>query len=148
MATLRPLLQTLLWRVGLASAPATRQPRLSDHSSRGGPKRKSHNWLGLNDLVPTQGSTSTTISGPEPQLDTRRADSSRDESVDLAPGQENGRIKRSVTVEQNYEGPPRLQLRDSLRNSLVRGSSSVYYADAREKDRDLERGQEDRGMLL
>jgi hypothetical protein len=33
-----------------------------------------------------------------------------------------GQIVHTVTVQQEYEGPPKLQLRESLRNSFTRGS--------------------------
>jgi hypothetical protein len=33
-----------------------------------------------------------------------------------------GQIVHTVSVQQGYEGPPKLHLRDSLRNSFTRGS--------------------------
>lgn len=141
LATLRPLLQTLLWRLGLASAPASARARTPSHPSRSRSKsaqkqHKSHSWFGLSDLVPTQGTTLTTITGPElePRLANSRGLSGRsgnggvDPNVATSPGL--GGIKQSVVVEQEYEGPPRLQLRDSWRNSLMRGS--VYHMGTRD----------------
>lgn len=131
IATLRPLFQTLFWRLGLASAPASARARTPSQPSRARSAQKEHrghSWFGLGDLVPSQGSTSTTISGPElPSKSTHsRGLSGRSgkESVvgDVESGAGLGGIRQSVVVEQEYEGPPRLQLRHSLRHSLMRGS--------------------------
>lgn len=75
----------------------------------------------MTELSPTEGSTSTTISGPQQPKKSwmrsgRPVDSSTDEEV-----AGNG-IKQSVVVQHEYEGPPRLHLRESLRHSFTRGS--------------------------
>ena len=98
----------------------------SEHPIRQGAlKRKSHSWLGLSDLVPTQGTVETTIeSGGETSSGTRlsRTRLSLGNVVLDAQSPGFGGITQCVAVEQEVEGPPRLQLRDSLRHSLMRGS--------------------------
>ena len=114
----------MLYRLGLASEPSTRARTRTRTPSHSVPKRKSHSWLGLSDLVPTQGTVSTTIeSGGETSSGTRLSRtrlSLRSVVLDAqSPGF--GGITQCV-AEQEVEGPPRLQLRDSLRHSLMRGS--------------------------
>ena len=148
MATLRPLLQTILWRLGLASVPASARARTPSHPSRSRSKsaqkqHKSPSWLGLSDLVPTQGTTLTTITGPEsgPRPKNSRGLSgrsgNRSEISDVATSPALGGIQQSVVVEQAYEGPPRLQLRDSWRNSFMRGS--VFHMGTRDNNENWDR---------
>ncbi|KAF2003626.1 hypothetical protein P154DRAFT_388815, partial [Amniculicola lignicola CBS 123094] len=61
VATLRPLLQTCLWRMSPASQPASSNRRPSNRSSRFAHKRGYRRSIGLNDLVPNKGSTSTSV---------------------------------------------------------------------------------------
>jgi hypothetical protein len=153
MATLRPLLQTLLWRLGLASAPSFARARTPSQPSRSRPKagqkqHRSHSWLGLSDLVPTQGTTTTIITGPEfgprPTNDSGRSgNGSVIPHVATSPGL--GGIKQSVVVEQEYEGPPRLQLRDSCRNSLMR--ESVFHMSPRDVDENWDRERDRERMI-
>ncbi|KAF2110656.1 hypothetical protein BDV96DRAFT_615180 [Lophiotrema nucula] len=119
MATLRPLLQTCLWRMGPPAAPSSARPRTSERSSRSRRRQKRDGYrreFGLADLVPTQeGSTSTTVSGPQkPDKAGTTIGGQTRTSTDL----EAGGINKKVVMEQEFEGPPRLTLRDSLRNSF------------------------------
>ncbi|KAF2706161.1 hypothetical protein K504DRAFT_447889 [Pleomassaria siparia CBS 279.74] len=155
MATLRPLLQSLMHRLGLAAAPASARVRTPSRPSRPSrirsvSKQTSHMWLGLSDLVPTQGSTSTTItspaSSPMPHMEWT---SSRNVISEMATPPERGGINKSVVVEQEFEGPPRLHLtesprngpRNGPRNSVMRGS--VFFMDSRARDGDGDQERDD-----
>ncbi|KAL5377372.1 hypothetical protein DPSP01_009869 [Paraphaeosphaeria sporulosa] len=131
MATLRPLLQNFLWRLGLASAPNSTKERvvrrsgpISGESEHNRNRRGFRRSLEASDLTPDEGSTFTTITGPKqhprkmswPQL-------SRPLSVPTMELEKMvGGIQHSTVVEQEIEGPPRLHLRDSLRNSFTHGT--------------------------
>ncbi|OAF98628.1 uncharacterized protein CC84DRAFT_1158537 [Paraphaeosphaeria sporulosa] len=131
MATLRPLLQNFLWRLGLASAPNSTKERvvrrsglISGKSEHNRNRRGFRRSLEASDLTPDEGSTFTTITGPKqhprkmswPQL-------SRPLSVPTMELEKMvGGIQHSTVVEQEIEGPPRLHLRDSLRNSFTHGT--------------------------
>ncbi|KAF2193688.1 hypothetical protein K469DRAFT_745185 [Zopfia rhizophila CBS 207.26] len=120
MATLRPLLQTCLWRLGLVSSPASARVQESDRSGRSGQKGRSrigyHRSLGLDDLRSTEASTSTTISGPQ-KPDKSWHGRNRSEAEDKERMMGAG-INKSVQVEYSYEGPPRVDLRDSIIQEL------------------------------
>ncbi|KAF2659888.1 hypothetical protein K491DRAFT_712185 [Lophiostoma macrostomum CBS 122681] len=126
IATLRPLLQSMLRRIGLTSTPASGPPRISNWSSQSGQKRKyrqKYRDLSLDDLVPTQeGTTATTVSGPQRPSKIWARTSTTDDAIEdavqpIAP--EFRVMSKSVAVEQAVEGPPTLpRFRDSLRNSL------------------------------
>lgn len=137
MATLRPLLQNFLWRIGLAAAPSPPQPRIFDRSSKSAQKCQNsqrYRSMGLGDLVPTrEGTTSITVSGGCSYkhekswigLNKEGNANMNEEHIMNIRG-----ISRSVVVEQEHEGPPRLPVfRNSLRNSFIRGSifSSKTY---------------------
>ena len=112
IACLRPLFRTWLWRLGFAAPPQNRRSR-SSYRSHSGQKRIDRRGyrrsLSPSDLVPTErnGTTSTEVFVTEP-------------NYELAPS---GRIMQTVTVEQEIERAPRLQLRNSLRNSFTKGSN-------------------------
>lgn len=126
MATLRPLMQTVLWHAGLASTPSSAVRRSSHKLSRSGSNRGYRKEIGLSDLRPTEGSNLTTVTAVQKSdLEAHAIGWNHDfvqkESISFAS---NGDIRvvveRSVMVE--HETPPRLQLRDSLRYSFISGS--------------------------
>ncbi|CAN9185123.1 unnamed protein product [Alternaria alternata] len=128
IATFRPLVRHCLWKLGLGEAPRHERGR-SYYPSVIGQKRKNRRGyrrsLSPSDLVPTEhgGMTSIQIHGPEdidlennippPKIVVTEAD---------LPQPPEGQIVHTVSVQQEYEGPPKLHLRDSLRNSFTRGS--------------------------
>lgn len=135
IACLRPLFRVWLWRLGLADAPRGRSHTYYPSNSE--PKRRYRRGyrrsLSPSDLVPTEvvGTRSTEIFGPRPLprdgMDPVPMISISGPDFESAP---EGQIMQTqtVTVEQEYEAlpvydvPPRLQLRDSFRNSFMRGS--------------------------
>ena len=128
IATFRPLVRHCLWKLGLGEAPRHERGR-SYYPSVIGQKRKNRRGyrrsLSPSDLVPTEhgGMTSIQIHGPDdidlennippPKIVVTDAD---------LPQPPEGQIVHTVSVQQEYEGPPKLHLRDSLRNSFTRGS--------------------------
>jgi hypothetical protein len=130
-ACLRPLFRILIWRLGLAPPPREYASRSRNYyQSYSNQKRKDRRGyrrsLSPSDLIPTEaaGITSIEISGPrkyaEPGDTLRPPEITITEpEPELAPS---GQILQTVTVEQDYERPPRLQLRDSFRNSFARGA--------------------------
>jgi hypothetical protein len=122
--------------MGFADAPREERGR-SYYPSDGSVRKRKHRRgyrrsLSPSDLVPTLPGNMTTIQihGPEdidlednltpPKIVVTDAD---------VPETPEGQIIHTVTVQQQYEGtaklpdaPPKLQLRDSLRNSFTRGS--------------------------
>ncbi|KAB2109538.1 hypothetical protein AG0111_0g1339 [Alternaria gaisen] len=128
IATFRPLVRHCLWKLGLGEAPRHERGR-SYYPSVIDRKRKDRRGyrrsLSPSDLVPTEhgGMTSIQIHGPEdidlennippPKIVVTDAD---------LPQPPEGQIVHTVSVQQEYEGPPKLHLRDSLRNSFTRGS--------------------------
>ena len=128
MACLRPLARLWLWKLGLADAPQDRRSR-TYYQSYSEPKRKDHRGyrrsLSPSDLVPTEavGTTSIEIFGTRKGSGTR--DLSPPEILITAPEPEmtpSGQIRQTVTVEQDYESAPRLQIRESFRHSFTRGT--------------------------
>jgi hypothetical protein len=121
----------LIWRLGLAPPPREYASRSRNYyQSYSNQKRKDRRGyrrsLSPSDLIPTEaaGITSIEISGPrkyaEPGDTLRPPEITITEpEPELAPS---GQILQTVTVEQDYERPPRLQLRDSFRNSFARGA--------------------------
>ncbi|KAH3993627.1 hypothetical protein HBI56_215390 [Parastagonospora nodorum] len=128
IACLRPLARLWLWHLGLAEAPHDRRSR-SYYQSNSDQKRKDRRGYrrssSPSDLVPTEavGTTSFEIFGTRKGPETR--DLSLPEITITAPEPEltpSGQIRQTVTVEQDYESAPRLQLRESFRHSFTRGT--------------------------
>lgn len=122
MATLRPLLQTLLWRMGLASQPESVRRGTPGISGNSGPKRSRRGYrqsFEVLDLVPYDRTTSTIISGPPPRKKTWMT-STRSSERPAQKDKADDAIQQHVPIEQEIEGPPQLQLRDSLRYSFTR----------------------------
>jgi hypothetical protein len=132
VATLRPLVRKLKWNLGIGSSgpalPSPYYPSISAQKRRD--RRGYRRSLSPSDLVPTRMTctTSTQIQGPE-----RSMRPSQDYSLKSLPPiivtdedgalLEPGRIMQTTTLQQEYyEGVPRLQLRNSFRNSFTRGS--------------------------
>ncbi|KAF2737005.1 hypothetical protein EJ04DRAFT_488685 [Polyplosphaeria fusca] len=130
LATLRPLLQSWLFRAGFVSEPHSHQRRnVAEPSSRSSRKKNGyHRGLGLTDLVPTeQVSNCGTVNAPRTSQDESETVSRQyalDEEMGLSNKSTNGSNgpgptdERIVVAQQIEEGPPRLHLRDSLRNSF------------------------------
>ncbi|ORX94210.1 hypothetical protein BCR34DRAFT_499411 [Clohesyomyces aquaticus] len=127
MATLKPLLQLCLYYMGLGAAPQSARLRASEHSSRSGRKRRGQNSYHHSpslELRPADGSTSTIVSGPqkpESAWQARVEDPEEEEETVGTPTVDG--INKSVRVEYTFEGPPRLE----LRNSLLRGGYSKVF---------------------
>jgi hypothetical protein len=131
VACLRPLFRIWLWRLGFAPPPREYASRNRNYySSYSDQKRRNRKGyrrsLSPSDLIPTEvaGITSIEISGPRKHAEVidnfRPPEITITEPVpELAPS---GQILQTVTVEQDYERAPRLQLRDSFRNSFARGA--------------------------
>lgn len=136
LATLRPLVRYCMWRIGLASAPGrsdTYYPETSEQKRKD--RRGYRRSLSPSDLVPTRraGVTSTEIQGPK--YSTAQSTNhggmitlpsiifDEEDYIQTQPG---GFILQTTTVQQEYrqefEAPPRLHLRDSLKNHFARGS--------------------------
>jgi hypothetical protein len=129
IACLRPLFRIWLWRMGLASAPYNHRSR-TYYPSNSDQKRKDRRGyrrsLSPSDLVPTEaaGTTSIEIFGPQPKHE-EVSNNAAPEIYITEPESEvtpDGHILQTVTVEQEIEAAPRLQLRDSFRNSFARGT--------------------------
>jgi hypothetical protein len=128
IACLRPLFRIWLWRLGLAGPPREHRSRTYyryNSSQRPKDRRGYRRSLSPSDLVPTEvvGTTSIEIfstrkrehvDGDIPPDITITAP-----EVESAP---NGQILQTITVDHEYERPPRLHLRDSFRNSFARGT--------------------------
>jgi hypothetical protein len=129
IATLRPLVRHWLWRMGLAEAPRKGRTRNHSPSNSKGKREDRRGYrrsLSPSDLVPTEigGTMATQIRGAHgvdyaaimypPEFVVTDTD---------APCTPNGHIMQTTTVRQEHDGPPRLQLRDSFRNSLYRFQS-------------------------
>ncbi|KAF2465639.1 uncharacterized protein BDR25DRAFT_295297 [Lindgomyces ingoldianus] len=128
MATLKPLLQTCLWRIGPTEAPSSARLRPSNRSSPMGQNQKHcsriwyHRSLGLDDLRLVKGSTLATTTGPQKPEKMWQGSRMRTEAVDegeemggTGTGTGMGRgINKRVTVEYSCEGLPRLELSDFL----------------------------------
>ncbi|KAJ4989717.1 integral membrane protein [Stagonosporopsis vannaccii] len=134
IATLRPLIRHLMWRMGFASAPGHSHTFYPSNSVQKRKDRRGYRRsLSPSDLVPTQrgGGTSTEIKGP---ISLTAASMNREGPTTTQPSrvieeegyiqpQPVGYILQTTTVQQDYEEPaPRLYLRDSFRNSFTRGS--------------------------
>jgi len=124
LATLRPLLQRILLGTGLAAAPPRARQYRSYQSELSRQKRNRRrgysNSIEAHDLVPTSGSTSTTISGPNQSKKFWIGNRSLD-AMEATNAEPTG-IQQSVVVRQEITGPPRLHLRESLRHSFTRGT--------------------------
>jgi hypothetical protein len=131
IATLRPLIQKFKWSLGLGSGPAPPSPYYPSNSVQKRRDRRGYRRsLSPAELVPTRmtGTTSTQIQGPEGIIRPSQDYSLKplppiivtdEDDAPLEPG----RIMQTTTVQQEYyEGVPRLQLRNSFRNSFTRGS--------------------------
>jgi hypothetical protein len=128
IATLRPLVRYTLWKMGFADAPREERGRSYYPSNSGGKRRNRRGYrrsLSPSDLVPTELGNLTTfqIHGPQ-EIDLESNMSPPKIVVTDAdvPETPEGQIVHTVTVQQEYEGPPKLQLRESLRHSFTRGS--------------------------
>jgi hypothetical protein len=129
VACLRPLFRIWMWRLGLAPPPreyASRNyyPSYSDQKRKD--RRGYRRSLSPSDLIPTEaaGITSIEISGPRKYIEAEDNPMPPEITItepepELAPS---GQILQTVTVEQDFERAPRLQLRDSFRNSFARGT--------------------------
>jgi hypothetical protein len=130
IATLRPLVRHCMWRMGFKSTPGqtttsfrgTSEPKKRD---RRGYRRS----LSPSDLVPADRGSgcSTEIQGPKTNHSTLydrmiTLPSILVEEEDHIQTQPEGYILQTTTVQQHIELPPRLHLRDSLKNSFARGS--------------------------
>ncbi|CAO2655567.1 Nn.00g043700.m01.CDS01 [Neocucurbitaria sp. VM-36] len=126
IATLRPLVQQCLWRIGLGSAPRDRRsgnPSLSTSNQKRKDRRGYRRSLSPSDLVPTDpsGTTSTAIYGPKRVQHQNMVAPSTIVVTEDRPTPD-GHIMQTFTFEQEIESAPRLHLRDSFRNSFTRGS--------------------------
>jgi hypothetical protein len=128
IACLRPLFRIWLWRLGLADPPRERRSR-TYYRSCSEQKRKDRRGyrrsMSPSDLVPTEvgttsieiystmkyGDAENNIGPPQITLTPPKVESAPD-----------GQILQTVTVEHDFEHPPRLHLRDSFRNSFARGT--------------------------
>ncbi|KAJ4324297.1 hypothetical protein N0V94_001355 [Neodidymelliopsis sp. IMI 364377] len=132
IATMRPLVRHCLWRLGVASAPRNTHTYYPSNSEQKRKDRRGYRRsLSPSDLVPTQrsGVTSTEIHGPKSStvqstnyqgmITLPSIVIEEEDHANYAP---DGRILQTTTVQQKYEAPPRLHLRDSLRDSFTRGS--------------------------
>jgi hypothetical protein len=129
IATLRPLVRHCLWRMGFVEAPRDERSRTYYHSNNGRRRKYRRGFrrsLSPSDLIPTElvDRTSTQIRGPFYVDHEETVFPSKIVVTDTGdePYTPDGHIRQTVTVKQQYEGPPKLQLRDSLRNSFTRGS--------------------------
>lgn len=128
IACLRPLFRIWAWRLGLADAPReyrsrTYYPTNSDNKRKD--KRGYRRDLSPSDLVPTEAAGTTSIEIFGPSKHGRDSEIPPPEILVTVPECEHtpgGHILQTVTVEQEFEHPPRLQLRDSFRNSFARGT--------------------------
>lgn len=122
LATLRPLLQTILWHLGLADPPSNVHRPYSYPSDRSGRRRSRRlgysNSIDMDDLGPTTVTRSVSITGPKTNKKFWNRSQDAPEDMELVPTG----IKQSVVVQQQFTGPPRLYLRDSLRHSFTRGT--------------------------
>ena len=131
MACLRPLFRIWAWKLGLAAEPRNHRSR-TYYPSNSDNKRKDRRGyrrdLSPSDLVPTEaghGTTSIEIFGPKKcgrESETPPPDlfiTLPEAEPETAP---DGQILQTVTFEQEFERPPRVQLRDSFRNSFARGT--------------------------
>lgn len=134
IATLRPLVRHVLWRMGWASAPGHSH---TFYPSNSGQKRKDRRGyrrsLSPSDLIPTHRGrgSSTEIKGPihmtaqstnheGPMITLPSVFIEEEDHVQTQP---EGYILQTTTLQQDIEEPaPRLYLRDSFRNSFTRGS--------------------------
>jgi hypothetical protein len=128
IATFRPLIRHCLWKMGLGEAPRHERGR-SYYPTNIGRKRKDRRGyrrsLSPSDLVPTDlgGMTSIRIHGPQDiDLESNLSPPKIIVTDENTPQTPEGQIVHTVTVQQQYEGPPKLHLRDSFRNSFTRGS--------------------------
>jgi hypothetical protein len=128
IACLRPLFRIWLWRLGLAGPPREHRSRTSyryNSSQRHKDRRGYRRSLSPSDLVPTEvvGTTSIEIFSTRKHED---VDNNSPPEITLtAPETESapdGQILQTVTVNHEYERPPRLHLRESFRNSFARGT--------------------------
>jgi hypothetical protein len=129
IACLRPLFRIWLWRMGLASAPLDRRSRTCYPSNSDQKRRDRRGYrrsLSPSDLVPTEvaGTTSIEVFAPRPKHEEANNNAPPDVTI-TGPESESapdGHILQTVTVEQEIEPAPRLQLRDSFRKSFARGT--------------------------
>jgi hypothetical protein len=127
IACLRPLVRVWLWRLGLAAPPRDRRTR-TYYPSRCERRRKDprgyRRSLSPSDLVPTGTycTTSTEIFGPKKEEREAHATTPTIVLTEPEPDMVSNEIMQTVTVNQAFEHPPRLELRDSLRNSFTRGT--------------------------
>lgn len=131
IATLRPLVRHWLWRLGFSSAPGnsnTYYPSISEQKRKD--RRGYRRSLSPSDLVPTEcsGINSTEIHGPKSTTVELMSHEGmvvlpsiviKEEEYTQTP---DGHILQTTTVQQEYEFPPRLYLRESLKDSFARGS--------------------------
>lgn len=120
IATYRPLVHHILQLLGFADAPYE-QSTSFDYTSKGRNYRRS---LSVSDLVPTEmGIMTSHVTGPAPAgwggaPRTPKIDIEDDIMTHTTP---DGQILQTVSVHQESEGPPKLELRASFHNNLSRG---------------------------
>jgi hypothetical protein len=125
IACLRPLFRIWLWRMGFAAPPRDRRSR-TYYPSSSVPRRKDRRGyrrsLSPSDLVPTE-HDQTEILGTRKEandwVNGPPTISVTEPEVELAPSK---RSTQTVTDHQEHELPPRLELRNSFRDSFARGS--------------------------
>ncbi|KAF1833693.1 hypothetical protein BDW02DRAFT_372147 [Decorospora gaudefroyi] len=130
IATLRPLVHYCLWWMGLANTPPesrrrdrTYYPSYSERKRNG--RRGYRRSLSPSDLVLTELGTSRSVQicGPH---DTDYVNTVFPPKIVVtdtdASSTPEGHIIPNLTMDQQYEGPPKLQLRDSFRNSFTGGA--------------------------
>ncbi|KAF2994343.1 hypothetical protein E8E13_000097 [Curvularia kusanoi] len=136
IATLRPLVRHCMWRIGLKSSPGRTTSYYENSKEQKKKDRRGYRRsLSPSDLVPAdpRGGTSTEIQGPKKSKSPTPQSSQPSrgmitlpsiviEEEDYVPSQHEGYILQTRTVEQVIETPPRLHLRNSLRDSFTRGS--------------------------
>jgi hypothetical protein len=129
IACLRPLFRLWMWRLGLAGPPPLERRSRTYYQSNSEQKRKDRRGyrrsLSPSDLVPTEvvGTTSIEIFGPRKDSESAILPLPEITITEPEPASTpSGQILQTVTVEHEYEHAPRLQLRDSFRNSFTRGT--------------------------
>lgn len=122
IATYRPLVYHILQLLGFADAPYE-QSTSFDYTGKGRDYRRS---LSVSDLVPTEmGIMTSHVTGPAP---TGWGGAPRTPKIDISDEilphttTPDNQILQTVSVHQQSEGPPKLELRASFHNNLARGS--------------------------
>ncbi|KAF2830844.1 hypothetical protein CC86DRAFT_434790 [Ophiobolus disseminans] len=125
IACLRPLFRIWLWRIGLADPPRDQRSPTYYHSNSGQKRKDRRGYrrsLSPSDLEPTE-RHHTEVLGTRNELDILADDplpnNTTEPELKLAPTEHNPQAPKD---EHEVELPPRLDLRDSFRNSFARGT--------------------------